>query len=133
MIDATLAVGGVKNYRGMKNAPRRGKSARTQFSRGYVAFLITMAAVLSGCQNELFQDAETPYTAPSKRLHEVGTFNPIKESSETPETLQQVEKNLAADKLPKQEVNPTRKLSLAECRSAALERNLDLKVQLYVP
>ncbi len=100
---------------------------------GFVLAGCACGAVLSGCQNELFQDAETPYTAPSKRLHEVGTFNPVKESSEVPETLQQVEKNLAADKLPKQEANPTRKLSLAECRSAALERNLDLKVQLYLP
>ncbi len=100
---------------------------------GFVLACCACGAVLSGCQNELFQDAETPYTAPSKRLHEVGTFNPVKESSEVPETLQQVEKNLAADKLPKQEANPTRKLSLAECRSAALERNLDLKVQLYLP
>ena len=103
------------------------------FGVGFFVVACACGAVLSGCQNELFKDAETPYTAPSKRLHEVGTFNPIKESSETPETLQQVEKNLAADKLPKQEVNPTRKLSLAECRSAALERNLDLKVQLYEP
>ncbi len=100
---------------------------------GFVLAGCACGAVLSGCQNELFQDAETPYTAPSKRLHEVGTFNPVKESSEVPETRQQVEKNLAADKLPKQEANPTRKLSLAECRSAALERNLDLKVQLYLP
>ena len=100
---------------------------------GFVLAGCACGAVLSGCQNELFQDSETPYTAPSKRLHEVGTFNPVKESSEVPETLQQVEKNLAADKLPKQEANPTRKLSLAECRSAALERNLDLKVQLYLP
>ena len=100
---------------------------------GFVVVACACGAVLSGCQNELFQDAETPYTAPSKRLHEVGTFNPIKESAQTPETLQQVEKNLAADKLPKLEDNPTRKLSLAECRSAALERNLDLKVQLYLP
>ena len=103
------------------------------FGVGFVVVACACGAVLSGCQNELFQDAETPYTAPSKRLHEVGTFNPVKESSEVPETLQQVEKNLAADKLPKQEANPTRKLSLAECRSAALERNLDLKVQLYLP
>ena len=100
---------------------------------GFVVVAFACVAVLSGCQNELFQDAETPYTAPSKRLHEVGTFNPIKESSQTPETLQQVEKILAADNLPKPENNPTRKLSLAECRSAALERNLDLKVQLYLP
>jgi len=103
------------------------------FGAGFVVSACACGAVLFGCQNELFQDAETPYTAPSKRLHEVGTFNPIKESSQTPETLQQVEKDFAADKLPKQEANPTRKLSLAECRSAALERNLDLKVQLYLP
>jgi outer membrane protein TolC len=91
------------------------------------------AAALGGCQNELFHDAETPYTAPSKRLHEVGTFNPVKQSSETPETIKSIEKDLAADRLPTQEPRPTRNLSLAECRSAALQRNLDLKVQLYNP
>ena len=125
MIDATRCIDRVKYF--------RGANARTQFSRGSIAFMIAIAVALSGCQNELFQDAETPYTAPLRRLHEVGTFNPIKEASQTPETLQQVEKDLAADKLPKQEVNSMRKLSLAECRSAALERNLDLKVQLYAP
>lgn len=109
------------------------KCAASLWGCELVVLMMAMIPVLSGCQNELFHDAETPYTAPSKRLHEVGTFNPIKESSQTPETLQQVEKNLSADNLPKQEANPTRKLSLAECRSAALERNLDLKVQLYLP
>ncbi len=125
MIDATRANDCVKYL--------RGANARTQLSRGSIAFMFAIVAVFSGCQNELFQDAETPYTAPSRRLHEVGTFNPIKEAAQTPETLQQVEKDLAADNLPKQEETPTRELSLAECRSAALERNLDLKVQLYAP
>ena len=130
-----------KLLRGVKSAVGRGgadlacnfKCASSLWGCEFVVLMMAMIPVLGGCQNELFQDAETPYTAPSKRLHVVGTFNPIKESSQTPETLQQVEKDLSADNLPKQEANPTRKLSLAECRSAALERNLDLKVQLYVP
>ncbi|MCE9619361.1 MAG: TolC family protein [Planctomycetes bacterium] len=94
---------------------------------------LILCAALCGCQNELFQDAETPYTAPAKRLHEVGTFNPVKAASQPPETLKEIEKSLSADKLPKQEDRPTRELTLAECRSAALQRNLDLKVQLYNP
>lgn len=126
---------GVKSAARHEGADSAGNCKCTASIWGCEFFVLMMAMipVLGGCQNELFQDAETPYTAPSKRLHEVGTFNPIKESSQTPETLQQVEKILAADNLPKPDNNPTRKLSLAECRSAALERNLDLKVQLYLP
>ena len=131
----------IKLLRGVKSAARHEgadsagnfKCTASLWGCEFFVFMMALISVLGGCQNELFQDAETPYTAPSKRLHEVGTFNPIKESSQTPETLQQVEKILAADNLPKPDNNPTRKLSLAECRSAALERNLDLKVQLYLP
>jgi outer membrane protein len=85
------------------------------------------------CQNELFRDAETPYTASKARLNEMGTFDPVKESTGPVVTLGEAGKDLAADPLPSQTPPPQRDMTLAEVRSSALKRNLDLKVQLFNP
>ncbi len=87
----------------------------------------------AGCQNELFRDAETAPMASSERLHEMGTFDPVKESAEAPRSLAEASKDLAADRLPGQTPPPTREMTLAECRASALHRNLELKVVLFNP
>ena len=89
--------------------------------------------VLAGCQNELFSDSLTPHTASQERLREVGTFDPVKESAVPARTLAEASKDLAADRLPGQKPPPMREMTLADCRALALERNLDLRVQLFSP
>ena len=97
---------------------------------------VTMACVtlaVAGCQDSLFRDSMTPATASNQRLHEVGTFDPARESSEAPVPLAEAGKDLAADRLPGQKPPPMLALTLAECRARALQRNLDLRVQLFAP
>jgi outer membrane protein TolC len=91
------------------------------------------AATLAGCQESLFQDAMTPPTASKQRLHEVGTFDPVQESVVEPRPLAEASRDLTADRLPGQTVPPSVQMTLAECRSRALQRNLDLRVQLFAP
>jgi outer membrane protein TolC len=86
-----------------------------------------------GCQNELFSDSMTPHTASPGRLREVGTFDPVKESAVPARSLAEASKDLAADRLPGQKAPPMREMTLADCRALALERNLDLRVQLFSP
>ena len=104
--------------------------------RGRITWRFALLAALStlvGCHQELFKDAETPQTAAPARLREVGTFDPLKEASGAPRTLAEASKDLTADRLPSQKPPPTRDLSLAEARASALQRNLDLRVQLFAP
>ncbi|MBM4006891.1 MAG: TolC family protein [Planctomycetes bacterium] len=97
-----------------------------------VAVALVLSAAL-GCQNELFSDSMTPHTASPERLREVGTFDPVRESSIPARTLAEASKDLAADRLPGQKPPPMREMTLAACRLLALERNLDLRVQLFNP
>jgi outer membrane protein TolC len=92
-----------------------------------------VVAFLAGCQNELFADSMTPHTASQDRLREVGTFDPVKESSVPARSLAEASRDLAADRLPGQKPPPMREMTLADCRALALERNLDLRVQLFNP
>jgi outer membrane protein TolC len=92
-----------------------------------------LISLVTGCQNELFADSMTPHTASQERLREVGTFDPVKESSVPARTLAEASRDLAADRLPGQKPPPMRDLTLADCRAIALERNLDLRVQLFNP
>jgi outer membrane protein TolC len=94
---------------------------------------MTLPLLAAGCHQELFRDAETPQTASSARLHEMGTFDPVKEASTAPATLGDAAKDLAVDRLPSQTPPPTKDLTLADARACALKRNLDLKVQLFAP
>jgi len=106
-------------------------------SKGWLAFRCISCAALwlfaVACQNELFHNAETPYTASKERLQEMGTFDPVKESVGPPITLSEAGKDLAADRLPGQKPPPIREMTLAEVRGITLQRNLDLKVQLFNP
>ena len=105
---------------------RLGRSIRALAGAGALA-------LLAGCQNELFSDSMTPHTASPERLREVGTFDPVRESSVPARTLMEASKDLAADRLPGQKPPPMREMTLADCRLLALERNLDLRVQLFNP
>ena len=98
---------------------------------GVVGMLALSSAL--GCQNELFSDSLTPHTASPERLREVGTFDPVKESAVPARSLAEASKDLAADRLPGQNPPPLRDMTLADCRALALERNLDLRVQLFSP
>ena len=85
------------------------------------------------CQNELFRDAETPYTASETRLKQMGTFDPVKESSGPVTTLSEASKQLSTDRLPSQKPPAQVDMTLADVRASALRRNLDLKVQAFAP
>lgn len=91
---------------------------------------LTLAAA---CQNELFRDAETPYTSSEARLKEMGTFDPVKESTGPVTTLSEASRLLSADRLPSQQPPAQVDMTLADVRASALRRNLDLKVQAFAP
>ena len=102
---------------------------------GHLGRALALALSLSGaaCHQQLFRDAETPETASPARLREMGTFDPLKEASAPARTLAEASKDLTADRLPTQKPPPTQDLTLAQARASALQRNLDLRVQLFAP
>ena len=95
--------------------------------------VLALALQVAGCHQELFRDAETPQTAAPQRLREMGTFDPLKESSGPVRTLAEASKDLTADRLPSQKPPPLLDMTLAQARASALQRNLDLRVQLFAP
>ncbi len=92
-----------------------------------------LSLAAAACQNELFRDAETPYTSSEARLKEMGTFDPVKESTGPVTTLSEASKLLSADRLPSQQPPAQVAMTLADVRASALRRNLDLKVQAFAP
>jgi len=92
-----------------------------------------LSLAAAACQNDLFRDAETPYTSSEARLKEMGTFDPVKESTGPVTTLSEASKLLSADRLPSQQPPAQVDMTLADVRGSALQRNLDLKVQAFAP
>lgn len=92
---------------------------------------ILVAAVLpllQACQNELFGPSEEPWRIPPQKLREIGSFDPVGESRATPETLDAAARRILTEG-PRRLDFPSRKeVSIADVRSMALARNLDLKV-----
>ena len=106
-------------------------SERMKPWRWLACAVVSLAA--AACQNELFSDAETPYTASEARLKEMGTFDPVKESSGPVTTLSEASKQLSTDRLPNPKPPAQVDMTLADVRASALRRNLDLKVQAFAP
>ena len=104
--------------------------ARLRLAR---SVLPALALLVAACHQELFRDSETPQTAAPARLREMGTFDPLKEASGPPRTLAEASKDLTADRLPSQKPPPLLDMTLAQARASALQRNLDLRVQLFAP
>lgn len=92
-----------------------------------------LSMTAAACQNDLFHDGETPYTSSEARLKEMGTFDPVKESTGPVTTLSEASKLLSADRLPSQQPPAQVDMTLADVRASALRRNLDLKVQAFAP
>jgi outer membrane protein len=97
---------------------------------------VLSAATLCGvvaCQEELFKDSFTASGASAERLHQMGTFEPLRETTETPQGVEEAVAAMSVDRMGGAAPPPRLAMSLAECRASALRRNLDLRVQLFSP
>jgi len=87
----------------------------------------------AACQEELFQDSFTASGASAERLHQMGTFEPLRETTEAPQGVAEAVAAMSVDRMGGTAPPPRLAMSLAECRASALRRNLDLRVQLFSP
>jgi outer membrane protein TolC len=87
----------------------------------------------AACQEELFQDSFTASGASAERLHQMGTFEPLRETTEAPQGVAEAVAAMSVDRMGGTSPPPRLAMSLAECRASALRRNLDLRVQLFSP
>lgn len=93
-----------------------------------IALLSVGAALLCGCQNELFASDEEPWRVPPAKLREIGTFDPQAVNTAPPETLDDAARRILTEGPRKLEFPVKREVSIADVRSKALVNNLDLKV-----
>lgn len=120
----------------MNSAPSTPRAARALARRlvpGSAIVLIALAPWLGGCQNELFKDAETPYTIPEQRLRAIEPVDLKAVESAPAVTAEEAMKRAVGGGFRPTEFEGTREISIAQVRALALTNNLDLRVQLVAP
>lgn len=87
----------------------------------------------AGCQNDLFKQAETPFTIPDRKLRDI---EPVKlddlQDGPAVQAEDALKKAVEGGFQPTQ-FESTREVSIAQVRALALANNLELRVQLVAP
>jgi len=105
--------------------------------RGVFVLAAIAAATASigpaGCQNDLFKQAETPFTIPDRKLRDI---EPVKlddlQDGPAVQAEDALKKAVEGGFQPTQ-FESTREVSIAQVRALALANNLELRVQLVAP
>jgi len=108
-------------------ARRRTEPTLRRMRRGAL-LLAAVLPLLQGCQNELFGGFEEPWRVPPQKLREIAAFDPIGESGAKPETLDEAARRILTEGPRRLEFPSRLEVSIADVRTKALARNLDLKV-----
>ncbi len=94
---------------------------------------VAFAAVLAGCQGDLFRDQMTPYTVPDETLRALEPVDLSAVEYGPPVPAEEAIAGATAGGFRSTKYDKTRPLSIAEVRALTLSNNLDLRVQLIAP
>jgi outer membrane protein TolC len=94
---------------------------------------LALLAVASGCQNELFQDAETPFTIPANQLRGIEPVDLKAVEQAPPVQAEEAMKRAVEGGFQPTQYEGVREVNIAQVRAMALTNNLDLRVQLVAP
>lgn len=89
--------------------------------------------VLAGCQNDLFKQAETPFTIPEHKLRAIEPVDIAALEQAPAETAEQAMKRAVEGGFQVTQFENRREIGIAQVRALALSNNLDLRVQLVAP
>ncbi|MBL9140908.1 MAG: hypothetical protein JNK53_03490, partial [Phycisphaerae bacterium] len=98
--------------------------------------LVACAALclaLAGCQNDLFKQAETPFTIPEQKLRTIDPVDLKSVEHAPPEDAEAAMKRAVEGGFQVTQFENRREISIAQVRALALTNNLDLRVQLVAP
>lgn len=118
-----------RNQHRIMRAPGSGRGALVLAALGVAAASIGPA----GCQNDLFKQAETPFTIPDRKLRDI---EPVRlddlQDGPAVQAEDALKKAVEGGFQPTQ-FESTREVSIAQVRALALANNLELRVQLVAP
>lgn len=98
-----------------------------------LAASLMLLAVASGCQNELFQSAETPFTIPPDQLRGIEPVDLKSVEQAPPVNAEEAMKRAVDGGFQPTQYEGVREVNIAQVRALALANNLDLRVQLVAP